>query len=72
MVARYPDTEWVAGAHPSRVHVYVVQPGDTLWRIAVRLYPGEDPRRAVYALKTANHLSDATRLVPGERLMWVR
>lgn len=33
---------------------YVVQPGDTLWTIAERLAPGDDPRPVVDALRAAN------------------
>jgi Tfp pilus assembly protein FimV len=32
--------------------VYVVQSGDTLWSIARRLHPGEDPRSVVDQLAT--------------------
>lgn len=33
---------------------YVVQPGDTLWTIALRVAPDEDPREVVAALREAN------------------
>lgn len=32
----------------------VVRPGDTLWAIATRTFPGADPREAVVAFRTAN------------------
>ena len=38
-----------------RVH-YVVQPGDTLWSIARRVAPGQDPRPVVDGLIAANDL----------------
>ena len=35
---------------------YVVQPGDTLWSIARRVAPGQDPRPVVDGLIEANHI----------------
>ena len=37
---------------PAAAHVYVVQPGDTLWSIAQRAEPGADPRQLVQQLDT--------------------
>lgn len=53
--------------HP-RVITYVVQPGDTLWAIAGRVAPGEDPRGVVDALRDAR---DSDVLFPGETITWV-
>ena len=53
---------------PSRevaAHMYVVQPGDTLWSIAARVHPGTDPRPMVQALTA--ELGEAG-LRPGEAL----
>jgi nucleoid-associated protein YgaU len=47
----------------------VVRPGDTLWGIAARLAPGEDPRPIVDELAAAH---GAGPLVPGETLAWAR
>lgn len=47
---------------------YVVRTGDTLWSIAERLAPGEDPRPLVDALQGANGV-DAGSLVPGQTLV---
>jgi len=44
-----------------------VGPGDTLWSIAERLRPGEDPRPLVDAIERANGIS-AGELVPGQSL----
>ncbi len=53
-----------AGPHP-RYHR--VQPGETLWSIAVATYPG-DPREGVWKLERRNRLTSAT-IVPGQRLV---
>ena len=45
---------------------YRVQPGDTLWSIAVSSYGG-DPREGVWKLRDANHLSDSM-IAPGQVL----
>lgn len=55
------------GTRVERV-TYVVRPGDTLWSIAERLVPGEDPRPLVDALARANAVSPGT-LVPGQVLV---
>lgn len=58
-----------AGAAPVPTHAasVVVQPGDSLWTIAVRALPGSDPRDVVGELRSINHLSSAD-LVVGQRL----
>lgn len=53
------------GAGPAQV--YVVQPGDTLWSIAVARYAG-DPREGIWKLQRRNDLVGAT-ISPGERLV---
>ena len=45
---------------------YRVQPGDTLWSIAVRTFPG-DPREGVWELRQRNDL-DSPTIVPGQML----
>jgi hypothetical protein len=49
------------------VRTIVVQPGDTLWGIAGRLAPGQDPRPVVDALAAAHGNGP---LIPGETLRW--
>ena len=44
-----------------------VRPGDSLWSVAVRLTPGDDPRPVVDALTTARH---SAPLEVGERVDW--
>ncbi len=46
---------------------YTVQPGDTLWSIAVERFPG-DPREGVWELEQRNRLRSAT-IVPGQVLV---
>ena len=62
---------WSVIARPSGAHgprlVYRVRPYDTLWSIAASHYGG-DPRSAVYAIESANHLSGAA-ISPGETLV---
>jgi hypothetical protein len=57
----------VASAPPSLTagSVYVVQPGDTLWTIAVRLDPSGDPRTVVAQLEAE---TGTDHVVPGEHL----
>ena len=43
-----------------------VQPGDTLWAIALELAPERDPREVVWEIKQINNLTDG--LLPGEQL----
>jgi Tfp pilus assembly protein FimV len=61
-----PAAEAAVGGGSS-ARTYVVRPGDTLWSIAERLRPGEDPRPLVDAIERANGLS-AGDLVPGQAL----
>lgn len=49
---------------PAAVHVHH---GDTLWSIAARIAPRQDPRRVVDVLRSANHLSSNT-VHPGQQL----
>ncbi len=53
-----------AGARPTH---YRVQPGDTLWSIALAR-GGGDPREGVWKIQQLNDLEGAT-IVPGQRLV---
>jgi hypothetical protein len=46
---------------------YRVKPGDTLWSIAERTFPG-DPREGVWELRERNDLDSAV-IVPGQVLV---
>jgi len=50
---------------PAAAHVYVVQPGDTLWSIAQRVEPGADPRPLVQQLSAE---LEGAGLQPGQAL----
>jgi len=52
--------------HPAAVST-LVRPGDSLWTVAARLVPRQDPRPVVDALAAARH---GTVLVPGETIEW--
>jgi LysM repeat protein len=54
-----------SGAGPKRG--YVVQPGDTLWSVAQKMYGG-DPRAGIWKIEQRNHLAAAT-IFPGEKLV---
>lgn len=45
----------------------VVQRGDTLWSIAVRLEPYEDPRQTIDRIMSLNEL-DSMQIKPGQLL----
>jgi nucleoid-associated protein YgaU len=47
---------------------YVVRQGDTLWSIARRVSPNDDPRPVVDALAATNGL-DGSAITPGQSLI---
>jgi hypothetical protein len=51
------------------VRPVVVRPGDSLWTIAERLAPGDDPRPVVDEVQAARR---GAPLVPGETILWPR
>ncbi|HUY08632.1 MAG TPA: LysM peptidoglycan-binding domain-containing protein [Candidatus Dormibacteraeota bacterium] len=61
-------TQVVLGTAGSRGPSVVVGPGQTLWGIASSHYPQSDPRAAIAAIESANHL-DSPGITPGERLL---
>jgi len=61
-------TQVVLGTAGARGPALVVRPGQTLWGIAVARYPQADPRDAIGAIESANHL-DGANITPGERLL---
>jgi LysM domain len=55
-----------AGRATPPQHV-VVAPGETLWSVAVRIAPHDDPRLVVADIESLNHLSGAS-VEPGQVL----
>jgi nucleoid-associated protein YgaU len=53
---------------PVSQHRYVVRAGETLWSIAERVAPGEDPRVVVDRIVRVNRV-DPGGLVPGQALV---
>ena len=46
----------------------VVQPGQSLWDLAVTAAPGADPRETVYEIKQMNHFSSSD-VIPGQAVV---
>jgi len=65
-----PEPEPVVSepAPPTCLDYWVVGPGDTLWRIAARCYPGEHTGRMVHEITSANPGVDPGRLRVGQTL----
>ncbi len=53
---------------PTSAQTVVVGPGDTLWAIAARHFPGDDVRQIVGEIQQLNRLTSAT-IQPGEELL---
>lgn len=51
------------------MRTYVLEPGETLWDVAVRLFPTTDPRETVLRLQRLNGLDSA--LVQAGRQLWL-
>ncbi|MUL43013.1 LysM peptidoglycan-binding domain-containing protein [Streptomonospora sp. PA3] len=60
-----PTETALSGQAPATV---VVQDGDTLWDIAQRVRPGDDPRSTVHEIVRVNGLSES-ELEPGQELV---
>jgi hypothetical protein len=64
-----PERRPASSAPSDRAATVVVRPGDTLWSIATRLAPGEDPRPLVDELVAAR---GTATLQPGDRILLPR
>ncbi len=53
--------------HPAQ-HTVIVGGGETLWDIASRIAPGEDPRVVIGDIVDLNHLSDAGSIRIGQKI----
>ena len=62
-----PERHPAGHAPATSVARTVVRPGDSLWAVAERLVPGEDPRPVVDALMKARR---GAVLTPGETIRW--
>jgi LysM repeat protein len=56
-----------ARSHQTR-HTLIVEPGETLWSVAARIAPHQDPRLVVANLESLNHLSSPA-IEAGEQLV---
>ena len=54
--------------HHAAQHTVVVRGGETLWDIASRIAPGEDPRVVIGDIVDLNNLSDAGSIRVGQEL----
>lgn len=62
-------SSWAASrVHPGTQHTVVVEPGETLWAVAVRIAPHDDPRLVVADIESLNHLASAG-VEPGQQLV---
>jgi len=57
-----------AADHSPATRTVVVQPGQTLWDVAVATKPGNDPRQTVFELKKVNHLTSSD-VWPGQAIV---
>lgn len=58
-------------APPAALVQTTVQPGDTLWSLAQRIAPDNDPREVVRQIRSLNHLQGST-LQAGQQLLLPR
>jgi hypothetical protein len=55
-------------SHLAAHHSVVVEPGETLWSVAVRIAPHQDPRLVVADIEALNHLP-STNVEAGQQLV---
>jgi nucleoid-associated protein YgaU len=55
-------------AHHAAKHTVVIHGGETLWDLAGRIAPGEDPRVVISDIVDLNNLSDAGSIRVGQKL----
>ncbi|MBV9487681.1 MAG: LysM peptidoglycan-binding domain-containing protein [Frankiaceae bacterium] len=58
-----------AAGHPRQAqHTLIMQRGESLWAVAARVAPHQDPRLVVADIESLNHLSSAA-VTPGQQLV---
>jgi LysM domain len=57
-----------SGRHRTVQHTVTVEAGESLWSVAARIAPHDDPRLVVADIQSLNHLGGPT-VVPGEQLI---
>lgn len=58
----------IAGETPATVEQIIVQPGDSLWVVARRIAPENDPREVISQIRRLNRLGDS-QLQAGQQLL---
>ena len=66
MAPAHASDEQLAG--PGQAVTVTVRPGESLWTIAARTAPGQDPRVTIGQIRELNDLG-GSRVVPGEQLL---
>jgi LysM repeat protein len=66
--ALHSATQAGTGAASSGTRYVTVQPGQTLWQIALRVAPRDDPRDTVDRIRSLNDLATTT-VLPGQRIV---
>ncbi len=71
LVAGLINTGWLAkaaGSTEQELAVVLVEEGESLWQIAERIQPHQDPRRVIAEIREINRLS-SVNLFPGQKLI---
>lgn len=57
-----------AGRHKTVQHTVTVEAGESLWTVAARIAPHDDPRLVIADIQSLNHLA-TPEVEPGEQLI---
>jgi LysM repeat protein len=61
VISIYNNKELYA-SNNKKFHIYIVESGDTLWSIAKKTSPDEDPRKVVYEIRKVNGITPIIQL----------